>query len=235
MGKLRSFILVVALSIPSLVAQLNCSGGCGGANVILPQIVQAVSGARNSLTAVFLNNVISGDILIISVGWETGANTASSIADTLSTSWTKITELTGNANENIALYVGKASSSGPDTITATFPSGATNFGVYAGEFAGGTLTQTVDGSASVRGATATTSIAITTATAGDLIFLGAQGDQSGGLWLQGSGLIGAGFSNGADSGAIFIGVQTAAGLIGAKPITNSANNVAFAMAGFKHP
>ena len=235
MSELRSFILVVVLSIPSLIAQLNCSGGCGGANVILPQFVQTVSGARNSLTATFPSNVISGDVLIVMIGWETGANTASTLADTLLTSWTKITELTGNANENISLWVGKAASSGADILTIVVPAAATNFAVYGAEFQGGTLTATVDGSASVRGATASTSINITTVTAGDLIFLGAQGDQSAGLWFQGSGLIPAGFSNGADSGAIFFNVQTAAGLVNCKPITNSANNVAFAMAGFKHP
>ena len=66
---------------------------------------------------VTLSGVTSGDVLVVGIAWQF---TVTSITDTRGSSFSLAVSKTGGVNDNVAIYTATLSSSGPDTVTATF-------------------------------------------------------------------------------------------------------------------
>jgi hypothetical protein len=202
--------------IPGVAAQTS---------VNVPSLVQANYTRAASLA--YPLNVSSGDVLIVVGSWQ-GSGGTSTVADTLSTSWTSAVVENGTFVTNCQIFVGQASSSGADTVTLTAPNGFNGIGVTEWK----NLTTTRDGTA---GGTTNGALSLTTTTAYDLIFAQAEGGGNSGIT---TGLFGWGTllsANGSDSGGIQSIVQPVAGVINAGVQNNSnANGLAFCAAAFKH-
>ena len=233
----RSIVLSIFL-LPPAHAQLNCSGGCG-TNITAPRFVQSATAARDAATVVFPNNVVSGDVLIVALGWSSTANTTPSISDTLTTTWTKVLEKSGAAaGDNLAIFTGTASSSGADTVTPTYPAGAGFKGVYAVEFDGTTVLATLDGTGSSQqaGSNIVCNTSLTTAFKGDLIlgYLDWGTSTFPNYWASSSTIDAA--SQGSDGGMIFHQIQSASamGLVGISAGSSNASTCAVGIIALKH-
>jgi hypothetical protein len=153
----------------------SCAPTGGGGATTQPQQVQSIAIRGNPLaSAAMTTDVASGDVMIVAIGWFQGANAPSSLIDSLSTSYTKVAEVTGSGGTNAALFVGTLTASGALTITPTFPSGAGFEGITASEFLGSSVTATVDVSGSGQ-----TALTLTTTTDGDLIWTYAENSSNG--------------------------------------------------------
>lgn len=157
------------------ITVVNIPGG-GGASIVHAQLVQMhVTGA--SLTATYDFNVTAGNTLVVGWGWENGANTPSTCADTVGTTLTKLIEQTGSGNANGAIFRGPVNASGADTVICVLPIGGSFEFLYITEYTAASLTTTADGTASVRDVLA---LQLTTTRAGDTVFCLNHGTSSSG-------------------------------------------------------
>jgi hypothetical protein len=180
------------------------TGGGGGGNVITVVQGKMIRGTSQA-TAI---NVASGHVVAACLGWYGGATTGSSLADSLTTSYTKVTEQNPGTGHNVALFVGTLGSSGADTLTGTFPAGAGFEGVGYFEFSN--VTATVDASGNVGQGSP---LSITTATDGDVIISCNDDDSSSAAFSGVPGFFTPALSSGSDSGAIVFGIQPKAGVL----------------------
>ena len=133
-------------------------GGSGG-----PQYVQANTIRGTSVATPF--NVVSGDILLVELDWFGGSNAPSTVSDTLGSTYTKILEQTGNGGDNISAFIATMGSSGANTITGSYPSGAAFQGVGVTEILGASSVDAFN-SGSCTGA-----VAVTTSQNNDYIWI----------------------------------------------------------------
>jgi hypothetical protein len=217
--------------ITAVVNQTIAGGGGGGTTI--PVHLQSRSAARGATSITFRSNVVSGSIILVLVGWESGTG-GSSLTDNLSTptTYTKVEELLTGTNR-IAIFVGTTVVSGACTITPTWPSGASFKGLYASEYDGVTTTATVNTSGSASGGSSS-SLVITTTADGCLIWCGADDDSSGGTFAPPPGMAYIGFSNGSDSGAVFSGIQAKQGAIDCTPLIITPTTYALAAVALQH-
>jgi hypothetical protein len=167
----------------------------------------------------FQNNILG-----VCVGWEGGAGTDASLTDSAGTSYTRQTQVTGDANRDIALFTGRVPATpGTITITATIPAGAGFQGLYAVELAGITIADTLDVATS-----GFTAFSLTTTQKNDVILACVQGNLS----IAVSSIENLGFSaiiststTTQDSGAIAYTLQPMAGPIYTKIFNTSSATV----------
>src|SRR2546428_6407560 len=190
----------------------------GGAAVTVPRHIQsfaALRAAAQVANLVLRHPVGSGDILLVLMGWFQGANTASSVSDNLSTPYTKITEITGSTH-NIAIFVGKTTTTGTCTITPAYPVGGSFSGLYASDFDGTTLTTNTDAGTSTSGSGSPV-LKLTSTNTGVLVWGGCDGDSNTTVWGVPAGFLMDGATNGADAGAIYHTIQPSPGGIYVSP------------------
>ena len=143
-------------------AGASCAPSGGGGGGGMPTIKQGFAIRSNGLTtASFPLASAQNDIVVAAVAWEAGAATASTLTDSASTSYTKVCEVTGRTNENIAMYVGTLGAS-PGTLTFTIgtPAGSDFQALMPIEFTGG-ITAAVDTCAITGASIGNTQIALT--------------------------------------------------------------------------
>ncbi len=124
----------------------------------------------NANTAAFLNNVVSGNLLVATYECFAGGNCASgpTIADTLTSTWTSRVAQTSPACGNMWTWTAAANGSGADTVTIT--NGGTFKNLSIAEFTN--VTNTLDvasGAVGFSGSGTETTPSITTTTNGALL------------------------------------------------------------------
>jgi hypothetical protein len=192
-------------------------------------ILHIQSNTGSGRTIGFAQNVTAGNLLIV-VAQAEGSVDPITVTDTLGTSYVKAVALTGNA-VNQAIYYGTALSSGANTVSANQ---ATSYARMAvSEFSG--LQAVVDATASVYNGSATASLNITTATAGDLLFATVSGYHSSNTFTAGPGYFLASQSNGADANGIEYRMVGAAGIYSASMLIGGAgaDNTPFNVVAFR--
>ena len=197
----------------------------------LPALVQS-NGNTGGSTCTFGRNVTSGDVLIIGRSWESSTSTPS-VSDSLGTSFTQAVLNTG-FNVRISVYVGTASSSGADTITATV-SGSSFDWAGCAEIKNVTATVDVSGSSNWSGSPSTISQSVTTTTNTDFLYVYAGGFRSAGTFFEsfGNGYHFLGQGNGNDSFGHEFSVSGAAGSCTATMGTNSNDQGSIAVVALK--
>jgi len=224
---------------------VTCAAGGGGGGGIQATNLLNGGAIRTSLTLTFNFASQAADILAVCIGWEGGAATNPTLSDSAMTSYTKIVQLTGQTQENIALFIGTVPSSpGTLTFTYTIPASAISSGINAIELLNSTAT--TDGSAvSTTGTGSTSPIMFSPTATGDTIVGCVQGNANGGNTYPPAGFAGV-VSNGDDSGGIvysIVGIPTISPVNfplvsgsnnGNFPFNNSANQ-AYAVVALKHP
>lgn len=189
-----------------------------------PALVQSKA-ERGASTLTFNFASTAEDILVVAVGWENGAATASSLSDSAGTSYTKACEQTGSL-ENLAFFVGTVPSSpGTITFTATLPSGAGFQGISALEFGPSGISTTVD-------VTTVSSSPITiTPTTVDVVVIANQGSSNGGVVAFPPNFIGISAA-GSDSGGIAYSIgHPPVGVPSNATLLNSSGSSAYAAVG----
>jgi hypothetical protein len=172
-------------------AGASCAPSGGGGGSPIAAIKQAIA-SRASNTASFSIASTAGNILVVILGWEGGAATASNFADTASTSYTKVVEHTGDVNENLAIFVGTVPATpGTLTFTATVPAGANAAftGINVAEFQSG-VTASVDTSAVCSDGSMNQKISLTPGISNAIIIEGIQSGQQQSLSLPSLGFSG---------------------------------------------
>jgi hypothetical protein len=119
----------------------------------------------NPLTSLLAgHNVTAGNLLIVATDWYQGTAGNPTISDTLSTPFTRVVSNSNTGNSAVAIFIGTAAASGSNTVTLTFPAGASFQGISISEFKN--VSTVVDDSAVVYN----TAIQLSPTTDGDLIF-----------------------------------------------------------------
>jgi hypothetical protein len=186
------------------------AAGSGGSHI---QHVASAIGRGNPLTSLATtHNVTSGNVLIVAADWYQGASGLPTISDTLGTSFTRVVSNSNTGNSSVAIFVGQASSSGSDTVTITFPSGATWQGISISEFKN--VSTTVDASAVVYN----TSINLTPTTDGDLVFTYGGAPTSGvAFTIPPTGFLFGKYASGSDASGWSFAIQNTASFIDCTP------------------
>jgi hypothetical protein len=214
-------------------AEIKASSGGGGA-ASSPTVKQWNS-IRSNTTMTFYVASAASSVVVACVGWEGGMNSPSSLADSASTSYTKIAELTGQANENIAIYSGTLGATpGTLTFTATLPSGGNFGGIHAIEFTAG-ITATVDAQSISANGNSNTPISLTPVTANDVEVLCSQGSSSSGATTVHPPGIDYLTASGNDSGAIGYSFLFPPTNVVLGSLINNSGDDAYVAVAFKHP
>lgn len=221
----------------------SASGGGGGGGSSI-NIVQS-GGCRGNpaTTCAFGQNISSSsNTCIVGVGWGNGTSGLSpSATDTLGTSYTVkvVLSQTNTSISNVAILAGTCGGTGANTVTVTLPSGGGFNGIYPIEVQGITLTTDGTATGSITSNTLvglSTVAAITTGTAGDLVFMVLDGQSSTpGIDIACyNGTVQVAASQGADSGGVCSLIQNAAGAFANGAYNNSGGGFSVAIAAFKH-
>jgi hypothetical protein len=186
------------------------STAAGGSRI---QHVASAIGRGNPLTSLTTtHDVTAGNVLIVAIDWYRGSTGAPSITDTLGTSFTLVVSNSNTSNSAVALFVGRTTSSGSDTVTATFPSGASWQGISISEFKN--VSTTVDDAAVVYN----TSISLNPATDGDLIFTYGGSPSSGvAFTVPPPGFYFGKYASGADASGWSFAIQNSASFVDCTP------------------
>lgn len=219
----------------SVDSRTNCAiSGGGGGGTVGGFVVQAL--AARGTTATFLTSSVAGDILVVPVGWNGGAATNATLTDSASTSYMRACQLTGDANENIAVFVGVVPATpGTITFTAVTPGGFT--GVNPIELS--SLTTTVDVCAVSASGSTNAPLTITTTMTGDTLIIGADGSCNGGITAFPVAFFGQAI-NGNDSGAVAFSAASLLNTLTARTYVvpanfNSCGQAAYVAVALEHP
>jgi hypothetical protein len=129
-----------------------------------PVMVQ--SNARTTIGSLaFVQNVTSGNLIVVSLYTFSGSVNAATVTDTLGTTFALAADQTGS--NNLAIYYGAATGSGADTIAVSGTSGSFD-GMAIHEFYG--LQAVVDATAKTYGGSNPVSINVVTTVANDYIY-----------------------------------------------------------------
>lgn len=221
---------------PSPCYNAASGGGGGGSSV---NVIQSVGCRGNPVTTcAFGQSVTSGHLCAVALGWTGTTASSPSAADTVGTTYTVKVSLNGTSVSNVAILAGTCGGTGANTITITWPASSSFEGIHPIEAQG--VTGTTDGSATGSISSSTqlyASIAsITTGTAGDLVIMAVDGQNS----TPGTdvscygGTVQVAFSQGADSGGVCAVIQNAAGAIANGAYNNSSLGYSIAMVALKH-
>ncbi len=201
-------LLIFGGDILTLGVDYGGGGGGGGTTRTTPALVQASS--ANAVSVSTGSAVTTGNVLVVAASWEAAAATPT-CTDTLGTEYSLIVNRISEEENNLAMFVGQATASGPCTVTIT---GASTSYVETSvcEFSG--CTATVDAyNSAIGNASAPAPISLTTTTNGDLIVLAVYGNHDSTSFGAGAGFTLASFINGNDAQAMEYAVQATAGVI----------------------
>jgi hypothetical protein len=215
-------------------------GGGGGSSV---NIVQAGGCRGNPVTTCAMGQPVASasDVCMVALGWTAGASGNPTATDSVGTTYAlKLSFVTVSSSvSSIAVLAGTCGATGSNTVTVTWPSSATFEGIHPIEAKG--ISTTTDGTASGTIASNTlvlmSSIAsITTSTAGDLVIMALDGQNSTpgtDIFCYGA-TVAVAASQGADSGGVCSIIQNAAGAIANGAYNNSTSGYSVGIVAFKH-
>ena len=151
----------------------NCSASGGGVSKVTLSQANAIQNTTAPASLMFQNNVVSGDILTIQMGWACGSTmTAPSATDTVGTSYSVVQVFNNGSGSSFSCtgtLAGAAGGSGANTVTPVWPSGASYANLVIAEWIG--LSATADGSGGGTGLTPSDyqTVTLMAGTAGDLV------------------------------------------------------------------
>lgn len=178
-----------------------------------PRFIQSNSQV-GLLACAFPVNVVAGDVIIVNASWFTGAFTG--ISDSLGTVYTAVPGFPAvGGGLNLGLWVGRATSSGPNTVTVAVTS-ATDPNIQIAEIRNVSTVVDVATHQSFGGTpSGVTSGDITTTFNREFLFAAAAGFRSAGVFLPTNGFMGIGWGNGDDSAASAFLISGAPGVYNA--------------------
>lgn len=159
-----------------IILALLIASPCFGQLPYPIQTVHNLTTAGTGFTCTYNNNVKTGSLLIIAVGWNGAGNVVSSVTDSLGTPTIFSQSVLSTATAiKVMVYAGITTTSGADTITAAIP---TSGDVVVGsclEINPGGITSTADGTPVVTAYSSSSNITTgtyTTTVNGDLLIFG---------------------------------------------------------------
>ncbi len=130
------------------------------ASALVQQNNVECSNCSSTLSVSFTNNVASGDVIVVGVVIADASFTLSSLADSLSSSFTQAVTSTNVPPPTVYIFYANLTSSGPDIVTATFSAAAPAESVYIYEVSGVRTTGVATATGSGLGTSISTSLPV---------------------------------------------------------------------------
>lgn len=165
--------LLVALLLASIPSGLVASSAWAAASPAYVQSTNTGGGGSSTISATFVSNVAQGDLIVVGVAWNSTTVTVSSVADSLSNTYSSAVGPTTNATlgGSCQIFYAANTPAGANSVTVTFSGTISGGDLAIHEYSGIRLTSPLDVTAAATGNnTSPNSGSATTTQASELIF-----------------------------------------------------------------